>query len=58
MEPGYILDETYGGWKEELWSPGEPQLHWWGIGKPKRAIPLTTMRCPRCGALESYAPPT
>jgi len=55
MEPGYVLDREYGGWTEERWSPGEVRPHWWGIAKPKTALPVTTMRCPRCGALESYA---
>ena len=55
MEPGYVLDRSYGGWTEGKWSPGEPQSHWWGIEKPQTAVPVTTMRCPRCGALESYA---
>jgi hypothetical protein len=36
-------------------SPGEAQLHWWGAEKPKQRIPVITMRCPRCGMLESYA---
>lgn len=57
MQPGYILDRHYGGWTEERWSPGEVQPHWWGIEKPKTAVPVTTMRCPKCGALESYARP-
>lgn len=57
MEAGYILDRQYGGWTEENWSPGEAQLHWWGIEKPKQRIAVITMRCPRCGMLESYAPP-
>jgi hypothetical protein len=57
MEPGFIADRTYGGWLEEQWSPGQPQPHWWGLEKPKGAIPVVTMRCPRCGALESFAAP-
>jgi hypothetical protein len=57
MEPGYILDRSYGEWREEKWSPGEAQTHWWGIEKPKQTIPVMTMRCPKCGALESYARP-
>lgn len=57
MEQGYILDRGYGEWKEVKWSPGAAQHHWWGIEKPKRAVPVITMRCPKCGALESYARP-
>lgn len=55
MEPGYVLDNTHGGWTQEKWSPGEVQQRWWGIAQPKGALPVTTMRCPKCGALESYA---
>lgn len=55
MEAGYVLDRMYGGWTAEKWSAGELQPHWWGIMQPQRALPVTTMRCPKCGALESYA---
>ena len=55
MESGYVLDQKYGGWSEEKWSPGEKQQHWWGLDRPPDAIPVITMRCPKCGALESYA---
>jgi hypothetical protein len=57
MEPGFIADRAYGGWEEEKWSPGRPDIHWWGMNKPKAPLRVTTMRCPRCGALESFAPP-
>ena len=57
MEPGFIADRTYGGWVEEEWAPGRPELHWWGMSKPKDRLAVKTMRCPRCGALESFAPP-
>ena len=56
MEPGYVLDRQYGGFTTEKWSPGEAQLHWWGALQPKGSIPVITMRCPRCGMLESHAP--
>jgi len=55
MEPGYVLDRKYGGWTGEHWSPGEAQLHWWGAEKPKASLPVVTLRCPRCGMLESHA---
>jgi hypothetical protein len=57
METGFIADRTYGKWVEEKWSPGEPQLHWWGLEKSEGAMPVITLRCPRCGVLESYARP-
>jgi hypothetical protein len=58
MEPGYVLDRQYGGYTEERWSSGELQPHWWGAVPAKHALPVTTMRCPKCGALESYARPS
>ncbi|HEX5178530.1 MAG TPA: hypothetical protein VFW04_04320 [Gemmatimonadaceae bacterium] len=57
MEPGFVADRTYGGWVEERWAPGRPDLHWWGMAEPTGRLPVTTLRCPRCGALESFAPP-
>ncbi len=57
MEAGYVLDRRYGGWTEERWNPGEMQPHWWGMIQSKASLPVTTMRCPKCGALESYARP-
>ncbi|MEO5815894.1 MAG: hypothetical protein ABIT20_11510 [Gemmatimonadaceae bacterium] len=58
MEPGFVADRTYGGWVEAQWSQGKPDAHWWGLAKPADAIKVTTMRCPRCGTLESIAPPS
>lgn len=59
MEPGFIADNTHGGNVQEQWEPGTPEVSfWWGLRVNKRArIPVTTMRCPNCGALESYARP-
>ena len=56
MKPGYILDRKYGGYTDEQWSPGQAQVHWWGAEKPKGSISVISMRRPRCGMLESYAP--
>jgi hypothetical protein len=56
MEPGFIADRGYGDWSQPKWSAGPPQRRWWGLkAPPKDAIPVITMRCPRCGVLESYA---
>jgi hypothetical protein len=52
MEEGFTCD-TAGG--QSVWIAGLP-----GKGlKLKKPIPLlvTTLRCPKCGYLESYAPP-
>ena len=57
MELGFIADRSYGEWVQEKWTPGQPQVRWWGLDPRKGAIPVTTMRCARCGALQSYARP-
>ncbi len=59
METGFVADLTYGANVQEQWVPGTPQGSFWTglkINKDER-IPVTTMRCPKCGALESYARP-
>ena len=59
MEPGITADATSGGAVQEQWAPGAAQTSFWtGLKINKREqIPVTTMRCPKCGALESYARP-
>ena len=44
---------------QEGWNPGEPQRTIWTGLKidHKKSIPVTTLRCPKCGMLESYAKP-
>lgn len=59
MEPGFIADATYGGNLQERWGPGVPKVSFWlGLRVQKeKLLTVTTMRCPSCGALESYALP-
>ncbi len=59
MEPGFIADATYGGNMQEQWGPGEAKSSFWtGLRvNRKTLVPVTTLRCPKCGALESYANP-
>lgn len=59
MESGWVADYTHGGIQRENWSPGEPRPSVWTGLKVEReqVIPITTLRCPRCGYLESYAIP-
>ena len=58
MEPGFVADRAYGSDRQEQWSAGEPQQIWGGVEVDRKAaLPVTTMRCPSCGALESYARP-
>jgi hypothetical protein len=57
MEPGFIVDNTYGGVAPPVWAMGEPQYSiWTGVQMKGRARhKVVTYRCVRCGLLESYA---
>jgi hypothetical protein len=59
MEVGYVLDATHSGYQQQNWSPGEPKSSFWtGLKLAKdQVLPVTTLKCPRCGYLESYAIP-
>jgi hypothetical protein len=59
MEPGFVADRTHGGSLQEVWNPGVPETSFWtGLKMDKKqSIPVTTVRCPKCGALEAYARP-
>lgn len=58
MEEGVIADRALGADLQAKWSAGEPQQIWGGIAIDRKgALPVITMRCPRCGSLESYARP-
>jgi predicted nucleic-acid-binding Zn-ribbon protein len=54
MEPGFVLEQTYGAM---TWVEGTPERSiWTGIKlKGRERIPVTTFRCTSCGYLESYA---
>ena len=58
MEPGFIAGTAYGG-HQEKWCPGLPEVSFFAGLKTEKGkmLPVTTMRCPHCGALESYARP-
>jgi hypothetical protein len=57
MQPGYVVDYTYGGVLVSSWIEGIPEKGWFGGLRVwrKRKVPITTYRCPACGYLESYA---
>lgn len=59
MEPGYVLDQTYGEMAQSAWVEGMPERSFWtGLKlKGRQRLPVTTYRCQKCGYLESYAPP-
>jgi hypothetical protein len=57
MEAGFVPDNTHAGLQEQKWSPGEPEPSFWMGMKLKSdsVIPVRTLRCTKCGYLESYA---
>lgn len=58
MQRGFVLDNTdQAAYAQARWVPGEPKKSFWtGLKVPKgAAIPIVTLRCERCGFLESYA---
>jgi len=60
MEAGLVVDLTQAGNKQQNWFPGPvPKWSFWmGLKvEPDQAIPVVTLRCPKCGYLESYANP-
>ena len=59
MEPGYFVDHGYGAIYPTAWVPGVPKWSkWLGLKlKGKTKMPVTTLRCPQCGRLESFAHP-
>ena len=59
MERGHLVDSgADGAYSRPYWAPGETEKSFWtGIKVDKATLhPLVTLRCTRCGFLESYAP--
>lgn len=57
MEPGYLLDLTYGSRGPTEWVEGVPERSFWTgtkLGGRDRYV-VETFRCEDCGALRSYA---
>ena len=59
MERGYVADLGEYGYRQQIWYPGEPVKSFATGLKMKRdqVVPVTTLHCPKCGYLESYALP-
>lgn len=57
MEPGFLVDHTYGAVAKSEWASGEPGYSRWSGMKMKgrQLYEVMTFRCMRCGLLESYA---
>jgi len=57
VEEGFILDVAQRGYLQATWLQGSPEPSFWTSltlkGKTRR--PIVTLRCSRCGYLESYA---
>ena len=56
MEPGFLIDETYGWRGLTSWVAGVAETSiWTGVKmKGRQKMPVTAMRCPRCGLLKLY----
>ncbi len=52
MEDGFIPDSQLG---PEFWVAGPNPPFWKRFLAYKNSVPITTYRCTKCGALESYA---
>lgn len=49
MDEGVIADRALGSDLQAKWSPGELQQLWDGLAIDKKAaLPVITLRCPRC----------
>lgn len=56
MQPGFLLDMTYGKMAQSSWVEGLPKRSFLrGLDlKGQQQLPVSTFRCTRCGYLESY----
>jgi hypothetical protein len=59
MEEGFILDQSQNMKFQSTWVEGPPATSFWtGLKtRGRERAPVTTMRCIKCGFLESYAEP-
>jgi len=58
MEEGFLLDSTHNAVRVAHWAEGAPAYWFLKVLKMKgrRRLPVRTLRCRRCGFLESFAP--
>ena len=60
MEPGFLIDKGHFELpSQQEWAEGAAERSYWsGLKLDNRErVPVVTYRCPRCGLLQSYAPP-
>ena len=57
MAEGFVPDESQGWRKVGTWISGTPRKSMWtGLSFARaQKLPIQTLRCTRCGFLESYA---
>ncbi len=55
MELGFVVDESRFLRRQSTWAPGAPKKSFWTGLKVKERLPVTVLRCDRCGFLESFA---
>jgi hypothetical protein len=57
MEEGFVVDHSYGAIARSEWASGPPRYSiWTGMQmKGRQLYNVVTVRCMRCGMLESYA---
>ncbi|HYJ79732.1 MAG TPA: hypothetical protein VEW03_09040 [Longimicrobiaceae bacterium] len=55
MAAGYLLSKGSSEVAVSDWVEGLPDKRWWGLNlKNRTRIPITALRCNRCGFLELY----
>jgi hypothetical protein len=63
MQRGFVPDVAFGCYQPAHWHPGEPETEKSfgmkvgpGVHRdPKKSIPISSYRCPKCGLLRLYA---
>jgi len=57
MEEGFLVDSTHNAVRVAHWASGAPEYWFARLMKMRgrRKLPLRTLRCRKCGYLESYA---
>jgi hypothetical protein len=60
LSEGFLLDRTRNDRTNARWVEGAPRRSFWrGLDlRGRMSLPVTALRCPRCGYLELYAPAT
>jgi hypothetical protein len=61
LERGFLIDKGDSDvTRQAMWASGEPSTSFWSLSAVKSGstmLPVTTLRCIKCGRLESFANP-